>query len=44
MPVNWQSGDDVIIPPSVADDDARKKSPQGFPTLKPYLRTVGQPK
>lgn len=43
-PVNWQAGDDVIIPPSVSDEDARKKYPQGFRTLKPYLRTVGQPK
>ncbi len=43
-PVNWRSGDDVIIPPSVSHDDAMRKYPQGFNTLKPYLRTVGQPK
>ena len=43
-PVNWRAGDDVIIPPSVSDDDARKKYPGGFTTLKPYLRTVPQPK
>lgn len=42
-PVNWQPGDDVIIPPSVSDDDARQKYPEGFTTLKPYLRTVKQP-
>ncbi len=42
-PVNWQPGDDVIIPPSVSDDDARSKYPQGFQTIKPYLRTVAQP-
>jgi len=43
-PVNWQPGQDVIIPTSVSDDDARKKYPQGFKTQKPYLRTVQQPK
>ncbi|MGH8778542.1 peroxiredoxin [Paraburkholderia sp.] len=43
-PVNWKPGDDVIIPTSVSDDDARKKYPQGFKTLKPYLRVVTQPK
>ena len=42
-PVNWKHGEDVIIPPSVSDDDAKKKYPQGFKTLKPYLRTVRQP-
>ena len=39
-PVNWKLGDDVIIPTSVSDEDAKKKYPQGFKTLKPYLRTV----
>ena len=43
-PVNWQPGDDVIIPTSVSDDDAKAKYPQGFQTIKPYLRTVAQPK
>ncbi len=43
-PVNWKPGEDVIIPTSVSDEDARKKYPQGFKTLKPYLRTVEQPK
>ncbi|MCG5076044.1 peroxiredoxin [Paraburkholderia tagetis] len=43
-PVNWKSGDDVIIPTSVSDDAAKQKYPQGFKTLKPYLRTVAQPK
>ena len=42
-PVNWKPGDDVIIPTSVSDEDAKKKYPQGFKTLKPYLRTVSQP-
>ena len=43
-PVNWKPGDDVIIPTSVSDDDAKKKYPQGFKTLKPYLRVVALPK
>ena len=43
-PVNWRPGDDVIIPTSVSDEDAKKKYPDGFKTLKPYLRTVAQPK
>ena len=43
-PVNWKPGEDVIIPTSVSDEDAKKKYPQGFKTLKPYLRVVSQPK
>jgi alkyl hydroperoxide reductase subunit AhpC len=43
-PVNWKPGQDVIIPTSVSDEEAKKKYPQGFRTLKPYLRTVAQPK
>jgi alkyl hydroperoxide reductase subunit AhpC len=43
-PVNWKPGDDVIIPTAVSDDDAKKKYPQGFKTLKSYLRLVAQPK
>ena len=43
-PVNWKPGQDVIIPTAVSDEDAKKKYPQGFKTLKPYLRVVSQPK
>ncbi len=43
-PVNWRPGNDVIIPTSVSDDQAKQKYPAGFKTLKPYLRTVAQPK
>src|SRR6266568_2703859 len=43
-PVNWKPGQDVIIPTSVSDEEAKKKYPQGFKTHKPYLRTVAQPK
>ena len=42
-PVNWQHGEDVIIVPSVSDDEAKKTYPAGFKTIKPYLRTVKQP-
>jgi len=42
-PVNWNQGEDVIIPPSVSDEDAKKKYPEGWKTLKPYLRVVKQP-
>jgi len=43
-PVNWRPGEDVIIPPSVTDEQARAKYPDGWKTLKPYLRVVAQPK
>jgi alkyl hydroperoxide reductase subunit AhpC len=43
-PANWQNGDDVIIVPSVSDEAAKEKYPNGFKTIKPYLRTVAQPK
>ena len=42
-PVNWRPGEDVIIPPSVSDDQAKAKYPDGWKTLKPYLRIVAQP-
>ena len=42
-PVNWRPGNDVIIPPSVSDEEAKKKFPGGWKTLKPYLRVVAQP-
>jgi alkyl hydroperoxide reductase subunit AhpC len=43
-PVNWKPGQDVIIPPSVSDEDAKKKYPNGWKALKSYLRIVPQPK
>src|SRR5574337_1273938 len=42
-PVNWKPGNDVIIPPSVSDEQAKQKFPGGWKTLKPYLRVVKQP-
>ena len=43
-PVNWKPGDDVIIPPSVSEEQAKQKFPGGWKTLKPYLRVTAQPK
>jgi len=43
-PVNWKPGDDVIITTAVSDEEARKLYPEGWRTLKPYLRVVAQPK
>ena len=43
-PVNWKSGDDVIIVPSVSDDEAKGLFTEGWKTLKPYLRLVKQPR
>ena len=43
-PVNWKQGQDVIIVTAVSDDEAKKTYPAGFKTIKPYLRTVAQPK
>lgn len=43
-PVNWTDGQDVIIVPSLSDEEAHKRFPEGFRTLKPYLRMVKQPK
>ena len=43
-PVNWKPGEDVIIPPSVSDEDARGRYPGSWKTVKPYLRIVPHPK
>ena len=42
-PVNWKHGEDCIIVPSLSDEAAREKFPNGWKTVKPYLRTVPQP-
>ena len=42
-PADWQSGQDVIIVPSLSDEQAREKFPGGWKTLKPYLRVVPEP-
>lgn len=43
-PVNWQQGEDVIIVPSVSNEEAEKIYPEGWKTIKPYLRKVKQPR
>jgi alkyl hydroperoxide reductase subunit AhpC len=42
-PVNWKSGNDVIIAGSVSDDEAKKIYPDGWKAPRPYLRIVPQP-
>lgn len=42
-PVNWKPGEDVIIVPSMSDDEARTKFPAGWTAIKPYIRVVHQP-
>ena len=42
-PADWRPGQDVIIAPSVSDEDAAKRFP-GYTTVKPYLRITPQPK
>lgn len=42
-PANWKDGEDVIIVPAVTDEEAAVKYPDGWQTLKPYLRIVKQP-
>ena len=42
-PANWKDGDDVIIVPALNDEAAKEKFPDGWKTVKPYLRVVPQP-
>jgi len=42
-PVNWRQGEDVIIVPSLSDEEARAKFPAGWRAVKPYLRITPQP-
>ena len=42
-PVNWKPGEDVIIVPTVSNEEAEKIYPDGWETVKPYLRKVKQP-
>ena len=39
-PVNWQQGEDVIIFLSVSNEEAERIYPEGWKTIKPYLRKV----
>ena len=42
-PANWQQGDDVIILPSVSNEDAEAKYADGWEQPLPYIRVVPQP-
>ncbi len=42
-PVNWKHGEDVIILPSVSDEAAKEKYPDGWEAPKPYIRIVPDP-
>ena len=42
-PVDWRRGKDVVIVPTVTDDDAKALFPKGFNKLKPYLRMTADP-
>lgn len=42
-PVNWEDGEDVIVVPSLSDEEADKAFPKGYTKIKPYLRTTPQP-
>ena len=43
-PVNWSEGEDVIIVPALSDEEAKSKFPDGWETVKSYLRVVKQPR
>jgi thioredoxin-dependent peroxiredoxin len=43
-PVNWKPGEDVVVPASMPEDEAKKKFPGGWKTLRPYLRLGSLPK
>ncbi|MGH8273663.1 MAG: peroxiredoxin [Gammaproteobacteria bacterium] len=42
-PVEWKSGDDVVISASLGEDEAHKLFPKGWDEQKPYLRVTPQP-
>ncbi|UMY66127.1 MULTISPECIES: peroxiredoxin [unclassified Flavobacterium] len=42
-PANWQDGEDVVIAPTVKDEDIAAKFPKGYTRIKPYLRLTPQP-
>ncbi len=43
-PVNWKPGEEIVISPAMSEEDAKKRWPAGFKTLKSYLRMASQPK
>jgi alkyl hydroperoxide reductase subunit AhpC len=43
-PANWRPGEEVIVVPTLSDEEAREMFPEGFRAEKPYLRYVKDPK
>ena len=43
-PVNWKQGEPVVILPSISDEEAKTKYPDGWDAPLPYLRIVPQPR
>jgi alkyl hydroperoxide reductase subunit AhpC len=42
-PANWKQGEDVVISPSIKNEDIPAKFPKGHKVIKPYLRITPQP-
>jgi thioredoxin-dependent peroxiredoxin len=42
-PADWKNGEDVVIVPSIKDEDIPAKFPKGHTKIKPYLRITPQP-
>ena len=42
-PVNWRHGEDVVVLPSISNEDADKLFPRGYKQIKPYLRLTPDP-
>lgn len=43
-PANWQQGDDVVIVPSLKDEEEiKQRFPKGYKAVTPYLRLTPQP-
>ncbi|MFU5776047.1 peroxiredoxin [Pseudomonas aeruginosa] len=43
-PANWEDGDEVVIVPSLKDEEEiKRRFPKGYRAVKPYLRLTPQP-
>lgn len=42
-PANWKHGEEVVISPSVSNEDAKNIFTKGYKEVKPYLRLTPQP-
>ena len=43
-PADWKQGEDVILSSAISNEEAKQLYPEGYKTVKPYLRIVPQPK